>query len=256
MRRLWPAVAALLFLLSICARAETPDPHYASPRIAPLVRQSAFVHGYLHGYEEGFSIADLDLQMGRAPRNPGKMREARAAFRYRSEFGPRGSFEAGFHQGLRVGYADGMAGRAFRAVDQIQRVMQLEADARPVTPPVAPPKPMVPHISAVLDGVASRYVVPPAKPPRQEPSPAPHASVFDQGFSSGYGSGQQQGLADARISLPSASLRSTCPPGPPASHSSRQEFCTAYVRGYALGYSDGYVNVAQPASAEAVAQSK
>jgi len=255
--RLFAVVAALLFFpgAAISVRAQTPDPHYASPRIAPLVRQSTFVHGYLHGYEEGFSMADLDMQMAREPGDPSRRKQARKATGYRAEFGSRASFDAGYKQGLRVGYADGMAGRAFRAVDQLERVMQLRADAGAAAPPMAPPRPMVPRVSAVLDGLALSYIVPPAGTPRREASPASHASVFDQGFSKGYSSGQHRGLGDARGALPFAAPLSTCPPNVHPKHPSG-EFCTGYVRGYALGYSDGYVNVARPAELETAARSK
>lgn len=243
MRKPWTVLALFLFLSGACLLlcAERPDPHYDSPRTRSVVRQSTFLHGYLHGYEEGYSTADLDLQMARAPRDPGKLKQARDAVGYRSEFGSRGVFDVGYRQGFRVGYADSFAGRAFRAVSVIQQVMRQEVDplaAAAQSDPVVPPRPWIPHASALLDQSPARS----AEPPAEEETTTPTANVFDQGFEHGYSTGQKRGLADARNTLPFATPSVHCP----AQLSQQSMSCTGFVRGFAMGYSDGYVNVARP----------
>ncbi len=261
MRTPFITIGAVLLLLGACLvslAAETPDPHYASPRTSSVVRQSTFLHGYLHGYEDGYSLADIDLQLAREPRNPAKIKEAHASTGYRDEFGPHRVFDAGFLEGFRVGYADSLAGRVFRAVDVIRRVMDLPVDpvaaAEPPRKPLAP-QPRVPHVSALFDQVAPHSLAG-LLPKLLDRNTLPGASPFDEGFSGGYSSGRRRGLADARSALPFATQTATCPAAL-SRRNSGSEPCTAYVRGFAMGYSDGYVNVAMPeASAASSAQSK
>jgi hypothetical protein len=204
-------IASLLFASAMAAGDKPPDPHYLAKRTRAVVRKSVFIHGYLHGYEEGFHFADLDIQMGRSARDISKTKEARDAFGYRHEFGDKAFFQRGYREGLRVGYADGMAGRAFRAINQLQAIGE-----------VAPP------------GV--------------DVWPDP---VFDQGFSQGYLSGQQQGLLDGRRDATSTPPAAACPAIPAQVQKS---FCTAYIGGYRIGYSDGFTNVARPMLTQAEAR--
>ena len=114
----------LLVLLSCLAAspallfAQKNDPHFMTPRIAPVAQRSAFVHGYLHGYEEGFHQADFDLQMGRIAH--GQFTHDPSPTGYRKQFGPRQMYESGYHNGFRVGYADAAAGRSFRALQNVE----------------------------------------------------------------------------------------------------------------------------------------
>ncbi len=86
-----------------------------------MARRSAFVHGYLHGYEEGFHQADFDLQMGRVAR--GESSRDATPFGYKRDFGSKQMFNGGFREGFRVGYADGVSGRNFRAVDTVMAAL-------------------------------------------------------------------------------------------------------------------------------------
>ena len=120
------ALLATLLLAAVTAAAgNAPDDHYLAARTSALVHKSVFIHGYLHGYELGFHLADIDLQMGRGVRDLGKCKEGRDAVGFRREFGDKRLFEFGYREGVRVGYADGISGRSFRAI----RRSQLEARA-------------------------------------------------------------------------------------------------------------------------------
>ncbi len=202
-----PALLVFTLLAAGFALAQnSPDHHYSASRTQDITRKSVFVHGYLHGYEEGFHLADMDIQLGRGSRVIDKCHEARKAEGYRREFGDKQFFQRGFREGLRVGYADGMAGRAFRAFQQI--------DSIAVTSPEAGSDP-----------------------------------VFDRGFSLGYAAGQRQGLLDGRRDSTYTPPLPACPYAS-AQHDRAQNFCGAYVGGYRVGYSDGFVNVARPAAAQ------
>ncbi len=169
-------VTALLTTLTLSAGDKAPDPHFLAPRTSALAHKSVFIHGYLHGYEQGFHLADLDLQLNRGARDVSKNKQARDGFAFRSEFGDRHAFELGYSEGLRSGYADGIAGRTYRALNELggmDDVAQGEADLRP--------------------------------------DPA-----FDQGFSEGYASGKHQGLQDSGQHTFSPAAAAPCPVSTPA----------------------------------------
>lgn len=76
-----------------------------------LYANSAFAHGFRHGYDEGFYAGDLDWQLGRQMRTVISSKEyGRAVRQYRPEFGSKRSFELGFEAGFRSGYSDAMSG--------------------------------------------------------------------------------------------------------------------------------------------------
>lgn len=104
-------------LFPILAISQNRDPHFDTPQLAPIVRQSTFVHGYLHGYEEGFHLGDFDLQMGKIER--GEYGVKCPTKGYRKDFGPKPMYESGFQQGFAVGYADAASGRSFRAIENV-----------------------------------------------------------------------------------------------------------------------------------------
>jgi hypothetical protein len=165
-------LVSLLFSAGMMTAGEKPpDPHYLAQRTSVLARRSVFVHGYLHGYEEGFHLADLDIQMGRSARDISKTKEAREVSGYRHEFGDKRFFEGGYREGLRVGYADGMAGRVFRAINELQALGEMAPQG-----------------------------------PKVQPDPA-----FDRGFSEGYLSGQQQGVQDGRRDVTATPPAAACP---------------------------------------------
>ncbi len=108
-------------LLGISAAAQH-DAHFLAARTSAIAHHSAFAHGYLHGYEDGFSAGDLDLQMAHPPIIAERLKADEKASGYRREFGEKRFWETGFRQGFHVGYADAVGGRSFRAVDEVQRL--------------------------------------------------------------------------------------------------------------------------------------
>ena len=83
----------------------------------PLLQQSIFAHGFMHGYEDGFRIADSDYQIGRRPRAVETTPQyKRADQAYRNNFGNRDEFRQGYREGLRSGYEDSIHNRKYRAV--------------------------------------------------------------------------------------------------------------------------------------------
>jgi hypothetical protein len=97
------------------------DWHLSAHGSKALFVKSAFAHGYMHGYEEGFHCGDLDLQMGRSFREVKNQEHFKKPSGYRSEFGDRGSFDQGYKKGFAVGYGDSYSGRNFRAIQLVQQ---------------------------------------------------------------------------------------------------------------------------------------
>ncbi len=116
-------IAAAVILLGWVGMLWSQNPQdwpMADPLGQVLCGKSAFVHGYMLGYGQGFHAADLDLQMVHDPTDPSKITTYHKVLGYQHEFGDKGSFENGYHQGFRVGYADGISGRQFRAVSELR----------------------------------------------------------------------------------------------------------------------------------------
>ena len=193
---------SFLLLSPLLATAQKTDAHFLATRIAPAAHRSTFIHGYLHGYEEGFHEADFDLHMGRIAR--GEYAHDPKPTGYHKQFGPKPMFEAGFHQGFRVGYADAAAGRSFRAIQNVATASAAMSDTGETLP-------------------------------------------YDEGVRMGYAAGQHQGLDDAR----GQHETNPSPACPVTNDGTKQEFCAAYARGYAMGYSDGFVNQTRTVVAEA-----
>lgn len=70
--------------------------------------------------------------------------------------------------------------------------------------------------------------------------------VYDEGVMSGYVAGQHQGLTDARQQIQAR----PSPACPVKDGKGQADFCTAYVSGYNIGYSDGFTNQAKTTVAE------
>ncbi len=206
-------ILAILLALSGALAAQDSDPHFASARTSAIAHRSVFVHGYLHGYEQGFHAADLDVQLIRPAREVARMPEFKECVGYRPQFGDKKIFHNGYREGFRVGYADGMAQRSFRAIAEIE---------------------------SIATGMAEDD-----QPSRQ----------FDRGFALGYRSGQQQGLHDGRIQTTYQTPNPACP-SDSALPGSGEGFCAAFVSGFRVGYSDGFVNVARAPVVSAEAGSK
>ncbi len=204
------AVRVMLCIVAVAwpFTAIAADPHLSTDRARALYNKSAFLHGYMHGYEEGFHCADLDLQMARGFRDVRASRQYKKPSGYHSSFGDKHLFEAGYRKGLFVGYTDGYAGRNFRAVALVR---QAAGD--------------------LLD--------------KDDPQLKPD-KIFDDGLLKGYESGQNRGLQDGRAEVGFRSPAADCDVPIPGSSSRFQgEFCDAFRRGYLIGYSDGYTNQQQ-----------
>src|SRR5581483_8709170 len=69
-----------------------------------LYQRSTFAHGFIHGYEQGFHIADLDYHVGRTDRKLKDIHEYRdASSGYHSSFGDKNIFRRGFREGFSQG---------------------------------------------------------------------------------------------------------------------------------------------------------
>ena len=112
-------LAVLLACSAAAAQAPKPAcPHFAD-KAAPLYSRSAFAHGYIHGYEDGFHAADQDIHMGRLARGISPMKPAERPER-RLPINDRTSFRKGYKRGFDTGYSDGAAGREFRAIGDLR----------------------------------------------------------------------------------------------------------------------------------------
>ena len=126
------AVFAFAMLLAVGLTAATDPEAHMNDAAGSLCARSAFAHGYLHGYEEGFHNADLDIHMGRInnpilenshkPPHPDKDGSS----------SDPASFRAGYTEGYKSGYSDGISGRAFRAIVELRAAA---ADLRPANGP-------------------------------------------------------------------------------------------------------------------------
>lgn len=180
--------------------------HFSVDPAAPIYRQSSFLHGYAHGYEIGFHHGDLDLHMGREPRDPKSVKSFKDGKKtFQSGFGSRDTFVKGYQQGFRVGYTDAYNRRQFRAAKEARYLTQQFRDS----------------------GLASANLASPTE--------------FDKGVAEGYKSGLAAGLGDARISNPFKPGVPACP-----KPTDSTTFCRGHGLGYELGYSDGYNNQRKP----------
>ena len=180
--------------------ADAGEIHLREAGTSAIFLRSAFAHGYRHGYEDGYHLGNIDINMGRHPRTRlSKFHDL--SLRYAPEFGSKKSFEAGFREGLKIGYKDGFLGRKFRAVENLRL------------------------ISLALD---------------QNPSPSdPANAYFDQGLSTGYNHGLESGskepLDDGFVDC------TKFHPARQQDAAAEGSFCDGYRRGYMLGQADEMV---------------
>lgn len=109
--------------LSVSSVSSAPytarERHLQNPGAGVLYTNSAFAHGFRHGYERGFGVGDFDLQMGRTPRLSFTKKEYAPTHReYDLAFGSRELFDQGYRAGFRSGYSDAMAGLEFQASER------------------------------------------------------------------------------------------------------------------------------------------
>ena len=112
-------IALLVALPTIVFAGQSKDDaHWNGDSAAPLYHVSVFAHGFIHGYEDGFRIADQVYQLGMAPASPESYPQYKdATSHYDSSFGPKDRFKTGYREGFRAGYGDSLQNRRFRAVD-------------------------------------------------------------------------------------------------------------------------------------------
>lgn len=197
-------ILAFVFLVAVTAapaQTTSRDAHLREAGSNTLFAHSAFAHGYRHGYEEGYHLGNIDINMGRPLRTKSSQFHD-LPHGYSQEFGSKKSFESGFLGGVKAGYADGYAGRRFRAVESLR----LLADSLSET-------------STTAD---------------------PHNLYFDQGFSSGYDRGLTQGqleMGDGRqIDFRFVSCEQL--PAREKNVAADASFCEGYRRGFTLGKGD------------------
>jgi hypothetical protein len=197
-----------LLLLATNPAAQTDaagEAHLREAGCNVIFLRSAFAHGYRHGYEEGYHLGNIDISLGRHPRTrPSQFRKLSSG--YATGFGPKKLFEAGFQDGLKVGYTDGYLGQKFRAVESLRL------------------------ISVALD---------------QDPIPADPANLyFDQGVSTGYTQGLDRARRERSAAGKGDIASVDCVAVHPAGQqdlAAQGSFCDGYRRGYLLGHADGVV---------------
>src|SRR5207302_2433270 len=106
--------------------------HLQPTSTGALFSNSAFAHGYRHGYDEGFHVGDLDIHMGRSARLIMKAGEFRQAGReYNDAFGSKQLFHAGYQAGFHSGYSDALAGFEYRAGERTRAAAEGLSDVLP-----------------------------------------------------------------------------------------------------------------------------
>jgi hypothetical protein len=196
---------SLSALILVALPSAASCPHLESER-APLYQRSAFAHGYIHGYEQGFHIGNQDLQLARTARDVSKTEIYRkAGEEYRAQFGARDAFRIGYRNGMVVGYTDAMNDHSFRAIDEA-RIAVAHLDNESVTP----------------YGAAARN------------------HHFELGFMDGYTAGTLRGVGDGRNRVNYQPAQADCGIG--RSPTLGETYCAGYLRGFSFGYSDGYIN--------------
>lgn len=111
-------LALLLIAPTVLLAGHADDAHWNGDSAAPLYHLSVFAHGFIHGYEDGFRIADAVYQLGMpAARIEAYPQYKDATSRYDNSFGPKDHFKAGYREGFRAGYGDSLQNRRFRAVE-------------------------------------------------------------------------------------------------------------------------------------------
>lgn len=205
MKYLFLSTFVVFVLSSPAAQPPADENHLHEAGTGIICQRSAFVHGYRHGYEDGYHLGNIDINMGRHPRSKSADFHGIPSH-YSSKFGSSKSFEAGFQEGLRVGYSDGFVGRKFRAVENLR--------------------------------VISNELSP-------DPTPAdPTNNYFDQGVSAGYNHGfnqaQQGSFLEEQLEFGFAGC-GKFHPSRQTDLAAQGSFCDGYRRGYLLGHDDGFM---------------
>lgn len=107
------------------------ESHLQPTSVGALFLDSAFAHGYRHGYDQGFHLADLDVHMGRSAQQIPKREFRQAAREFNNSFGSKSRFEQGYQVGLSAGYEDSFAGREYQASERAKLAASGLEDALP-----------------------------------------------------------------------------------------------------------------------------
>ncbi len=105
--------------------------HLQPTSVGALFLDSAFAHGYRHGYDQGFHLADLDVHMGRSSQQMTKRQFRQASREFNKSFGSKNLFEQGYQVGLSAGYQDSFAGREYQASERAKLAASGLEDALP-----------------------------------------------------------------------------------------------------------------------------
>lgn len=198
---------ALLLILgsSGFARDANKGQAYSEDSLASALNShSVFLHGYVHGYEEGFHNADIDIQMAHGFRDVSTMSQYKKVAECPAKAADKAVFERGFRQGFRVGYVDGMSGRSFRAVSSLRLAVAGLSTA---------------------DWNQRRR------------------ASFELGIQQGYYAGQSEGLHDGRTASAFRLMEPGCTAlDQNASAAKDADYCDGFRRAFSIGYSDGYTN--------------
>jgi hypothetical protein len=122
-----PGILAGILVVAVAAAAQSrrPEPHFSSASLSGICRGSAFIHGYLHGYEDAFHAANLRLYIPGLVFNPPRI-DHMDEKAYRSDFGNKRLFLSGYGYGFGTGYADGISQRSFRALEILRQSFDLK----------------------------------------------------------------------------------------------------------------------------------
>ena len=196
-------VNTLLFIsilgISVISVAQT-DVHFVESPARSLFHQSAWAHGYIHGYESGFHQGNLDLHMARPIQDPHSVKDyKKSGNAYHSTFGNRAEFQKGYGSGFEVGYLDGCSGKEFRADSEANR------------------------LSAQVSS--------------NEELDAAQADHLDVLLDSGYLQGRRIGLSDARARLEYRPSEAACP-DIAKTQASCGTYQAGFRWGYSDGYSN------------------
>jgi hypothetical protein len=189
-----------LTIMAATAFSQATDRHLTSGDSQALFKKSTYAHAYMHGYEDGFHNADVDIHMGRGERSVSQLEDFKACSGYRKEFGDKRFYRDGYRQGFSEGYADGINRRDFRAI----------AGAR---------KAAVGLTATANDQGVERD--------------------FDEAFSRGYASGRKSDADMVRGHAESDYALNLCQSKASHSkNTNSREYCDAFSRGFSLGFFD------------------
>ena len=197
-------VSAFSFLLlsATFVLSQSADRHLTSDPSHAMYQRSAYAHGYIHGYEDGFHDADMDIHMGRGERPPKEHKDYREAKDgYHPSFGDKHYFSDGYQRGFDQGYSDSFRGVQFRALNTMRKASE--------------------GVAKSDDGGIKEQ-------------------DFDKAFSRGYDAGSARGSSQYLRSADFGDAANLCQSLIPSREAAQQgEYCDAFIRGFALGFSDG-----------------